>query len=226
MRLMRGASIVPCTSFLFGRLGLERVERLDRLARRHLIRIERRQRGDHEVAGLIQGGRTRAWACGRGEQRQVINQPTRMRGAILRFELGQDELGALDHRRRQAGELGNRDPVGAVGGARYHLVQEHHVALPFLDPHGHVGEAIELAGKRRELVEVSCEQGAAAIGLMQVLDRRPGDRQPVESRGAAPDLVEDHERAPAGLIEDRCGLDHLDHEGRAPAREIVGGADA
>src|SRR6476620_4896095 len=78
MRLMHRASIVPCTSFLFGRLGLERVERLDRLARRHLIRIERRQRGDHEVAGLIQGGRTRAWACGRGEQRQVINQPTRM----------------------------------------------------------------------------------------------------------------------------------------------------
>ena len=29
----------------------------------------------------------------------------------------------------------------------------------------------------------------------------------------------------AGLVQDRRGLDHLDHEGRAPARQVVGGAD-
>ncbi len=33
-------------------------------------------------------------------------------------------------------------------------------------------------------------------------------------------------RALAGLVQDRRGLHHLDHEGRAAAREIVGGADA
>ena len=62
--------------------------------------------------------------------------------------------------------------------------------------------------------------------LVQMLDRRPGDRQAVEGRGAAPDLVEDDQRAFAGLIEDRGGLHHLDHEGRASAGEIVGRADA
>ena len=61
---------------------------------------------------------------------------------------------------------------------------------------------------------------------MQIFERRPGDRQPVEGRGAAADLVE-HDEGPLGrLIEDRGGLDHLDHEGRAAAGEIVGGADA
>ena len=98
--------------------------------------------------------------------------------------------------------------------------------MPFLDAHGDVDQAVELLRQRGQFVKVRREQRAAAIGLVQVLDRRPGDRQAVEGRGAAADLVEDDERALARLVEDRRGLDHLDHEGRAPAREIVGGADA
>ena len=69
------------------------------------------------------------------------------------------------------------------------------------------------------------EQGAAAVDLVQMLDHGPGDREAVEGRGAAADLVEDDERAARRLVEDRGGLDHLDHEGRAAARQIVGGAD-
>ena len=61
---------------------------------------------------------------------------------------------------------------------------------------------------------------------MQIFERGPGDREPVEGRGAAPDLVQHHEGARARLIEDGGGLDHLDHEGRAAAGEIVGRADA
>ena len=70
------------------------------------------------------------------------------------------------------------------------------------------------------------EERAAAIDLVQVLDRGPGDGEPVERRGAAADLVEDHEGARRRLVEDGGRLDHLDHEGRASAREIVGRADA
>ena len=84
----------------------------------------------------------------------------------------------------------------------------------------------EPVAERGQLVIVRGEQAAAAIDLVQMLDRRPGDRETVEGRGAAADLVEDDQRARAGLVQDRGGLDHLDHEGRAPAREIVGGADA
>ncbi len=87
-------------------------------------------------------------------------------------------------------------------------------------------EAGELRRQRRQLVVVGGEQGAAAVDLVQMLDAGPGDRQPVEGRGAAADLVEDHQRAGAGLVEDGRRLDHLDHEGRTAARQIVGGADA
>ena len=70
------------------------------------------------------------------------------------------------------------------------------------------------------------EQRAAAVVLVQMLDGRPGDGETVEGRRAAADLVEDDQRSLAGLIEDRCRFHHLDHEGGATAREIVGGADA
>jgi hypothetical protein len=69
------------------------------------------------------------------------------------------------------------------------------------------------------------EEAAAAVDVMNRLDDRPGDGEPVIGGGAAPDLVEDHEAALGRLRQDRGGLDHLDHEGRSPAREIVRRAD-
>lgn len=105
-------------------------------------------------------------------------------------------------------------------------MQEDDVAVPLLDAHGRVRQPHELFGENRQLVEMGREEPAAAIDLVQMLDRRPGDRQAVEGRGAAADLVEDHQRAVRRLIEDRRRLDHLDHEGRPPAGEIVRSADA
>ena len=58
-----------------------------------------------------------------------------------------------------------------------------------------------------------------------MLDRRPGDRKAVEGRRAAPISS----RRPASVrrpVENGGGFHHLDHEGRASARQIVGGADA
>ncbi len=65
------------------------------------------------------------------------------------------------------------------------------------------------------------EEAAAAIGLMQVLDGGPGDGKTVERGGAAADLVEDDKGTVAGLVEDRRRFHHLDHEGRATARQVV-----
>src|SRR3546814_17418277 len=70
------------------------------------------------------------------------------------------------------------------------------------------------------------EERAAAVRLVQMLDRRPGDGETIEGRGAAPDLVENNERALRRLVQDGGGLDHLDHEGRAAAPAVVGGSDA
>ena len=59
-----------------------------------------------------------------------------------------------------------------------------------------------------------------------MFQRRPGNRKPVIGGGAAADFIEDDEGPVAGPVQDGGGLDHLDHEGRPAARQIVGGADA
>ena len=69
------------------------------------------------------------------------------------------------------------------------------------------------------------ERLGARVGV-NVFDRRPGDRQPVIGRGAAADLVEQDQRARRRRVEDGRRLRHLDHESRAAARQVVGGADA
>jgi hypothetical protein len=73
---------------------------------------------------------------------------------------------------------------------------------------------------------VGREQRPAAVGVVQGLGAGPGDGQAVIGGGAAADLVEDHQRARACLGEDGGGLDHLHHEGRAAAGQVVARADA
>ncbi len=118
------------------------------------------------------------------------------------------------------------DAVGAVGGAGRHLVQEHPLVLPLLDAHGVGRERRQPLFQRTKLMEMRGKQRAALVDVVQMLECRPGDREAVEGRGAAPDLVQDHQAFSCRLIEDRRRFDHLDHEGRPPARQIVGRADA
>ena len=72
-------------------------------------------------------------------------------------------------------------------------MQEHHIALPFAHLHRGIGDAGKLLGERGQLMIMRGEQRAAAVDLMQMLDRRPGDGEAVEGRGAAADLVENDE---------------------------------
>ena len=104
-------------------------------------------------------------------------------------------------------------------------MQEHHFALPLLDPHRGIGQPRQLGGERGEFMIMRRKQRPAAVGLVQMLDRRPRDRQAVECRGAAADLVENDQRALAGLIENDGRFDHLDHERGTAARQVVGRAD-
>ena len=70
------------------------------------------------------------------------------------------------------------------------------------------------------------EQRAAAVDLVQMFDVAQAIESP--SKVAVPRPISSRmtRLRAARLVEDRRGLDHLDHEGRAAAREIVGGADA
>ena len=85
--------------------------------------------------------------AGGGEERQVVDEGALRALAVGALELGQDRLGALDDRRRQAGEARHLQAVGAVGGAGHDLVQEDHVALPFGDPQRRVREPRQALGQ-------------------------------------------------------------------------------
>ena len=90
----------------------------------------------------------------------------------------------------------------------------------------HVGRARMGLGQLGQLEIVGREQGEAAAVVDQVARDRPGQRQAVEGRGAAPDFVHQHQRVLGGAVQDRRRFGHLDHEGRAAARQVVVGADA
>src|SRR5207245_1853169 len=85
------------------------------------------------------------------------------------------------------------------------------------------GQRGELRGEGGQLVVMGRKERAAAIDLVEMLECRPGDREAVEGRRTAADLVEDDKSGRPGLVEDRRGLDHLDHKGRAAALRRAGG---
>ena len=160
------------------------------------------------------------------KQRQGVGETGgRTSLALAGLELLQHLAGPRDDARRQARQARHLDPVGALGGARADLVQEDHLALPFAHRDGGGVKPVELLGQGRQFVVVGGEQAPAAVDVVQVLERRPGDREAVPGRGAPADLVEDHQRPRPGLVQDGGGLDHLDHEGRAAPGQVVGRPD-
>ena len=60
--------------------------------------------------------------------------------------------------------------------------------------------------------------------LVQILHDGPCNGDAVVGRGAATQLVEEHQRARCDIVQDVGGLGHLDHECRFAQRDIVGGA--
>ena len=72
-------------------------------------------------------------------------------------------------------------------------------------------------------MKMRCKKRTAAIDFMKMFNRGPCNRETVKSRCAAPDFIKNHERLRRGLIEDRSRFDHLNHEGRATARQIIRG---
>ena len=100
--------------------------------------------GEGSAAGSVPYGTAAA-----EKQRQVVGETGQRRGLVAFLEAGQHFFGAPDDGIRQAGQAAHVDAVGALGGARRHLVQEHHVTLPFLDTHGMALEPGELRGQGR-----------------------------------------------------------------------------
>ena len=70
------------------------------------------------------------------------------------------------------------------------------------------------------------EEGAAAVDIVQMLQRSPGDGQAIIRGCPAPNLVQDHQRPVVSLIQDRRRFHHFDHKGGSPPRQVVRCANA
>ena len=77
-----------------------------------------------------------------------------------------------------------------------------------------------------QLVEVGREERAAAHARREMLRDGPREPEAVVCRRAAPELVDEHQRALRRSFEDGRRLEHLRHEGRDAARLAVARAHA
>ena len=134
-----------------------------------------------------------------------------------------------NHRTRHAGECGDLQAEAARGRPRSDRVQEHQFLLAAAVVIGHLEMRVTagrpVLGKLRELEVMGREQGIGLIVPGKPLGHRARQCEAVVGRGAAPDFVEQDERAIGGVMQDLRGLAHLHHERALAGRQIVARAD-
>src|SRR5207244_9450219 len=106
------------------------------------------------------------------------------------------------------------------------LVQKHYPAFGFLHQDVVVSQAGKFVGQLSQFMIVRGEKHAAADLIVQILGNGPSQTHAVVGAGAAADLIEDHQAAVGGVVEDVGGFGHLDHESAAAPGQLVAGADA
>src|SRR5207245_8541237 len=97
----------------------------------------------------------------------------------------------------------------------------------FADLHSKIAQPRQLLGEGGQLVIVGSEESERAKlrCLVEILEDRLSDTDPVVGAGATTHLVEDQQAAWRGMGQDVCRLHHFNHEGRQPARQLIVGAD-
>ena len=106
------------------------------------------------------------------------------------------EVGArlADRLRGNARELRDLQTVAAVCGTILDGVQEDDAVLVLDGVEVHVGAAFHFRGQRGQLEVVRREEREAAVLLREPVRDGPRERQAVERRRAAADLVDQHQR--------------------------------
>ena len=147
-------------------------------------------------------------------------------GAGLGRGEGQVFAGLFQHHGGHARQGRDLQAITLVGRAGLDTVQEDDGVAVFRGVKMHVGDRWLLLGQGRELEIVRREEGVGVDAARQLHGAGPGQREAVEGARAAADLVHQHEALLGGVVQDRRGLGHFHHERRAPAGQVVGGADA
>src|SRR5258708_26213652 len=138
----------------------------------------------------------------------------------------QNFASALDHAPRKTGEAGNFDAVTFVCAAGLDTAQKNDLAGCFFDGDVNVFDRRQQIAKLRQFVIVRGKERARAGVLLEMLDDGPGDGKTIERGRSAADFIEENETRGSRVIQDGRDFAQFDEEGRAPAGEIVAGADA
>ena len=162
-----------------------------------------------------------------GKQGEVVDQCFLRRAAFAFafFQRFKHDTSAGNDGGRQSGKLRNLHAIRPIGRAFLDFVQENHLSVPLLNCDSGIIDPAQFVRKRGHFVVVRGKERTRTVDVVQMFQRGPRDGQAVIGRGAAPDFIQDHQRAVVCLIEDRGGFDHFDHKrGTAPC-QIVRGAD-
>ena len=90
----------------------------------------------------------------------------------------------------------------------------------------HVDGAVVFCRKLGQLEVVRGKQREGLRLVVQIGRNATGQRQAVKGRGAAADLVHQHQRVRCGGVQYLRSLGHLQHEGGLRVGHVVGRADA
>jgi len=114
----------------------------------------------------------------------------------------EDFAGAFDDAAREAREAGDLDAVGLAGGTGLDVTEKDDFVGGFFDGDVDVLHAGQKVGEFGEFVIVGGEKSAGTRVFLKIFDDGPGDGEPVEGGGAAPDFVKEHETRRGRVIED------------------------
>jgi hypothetical protein len=187
-------------------------------------------------AGSVDRDRSNAaarWPAGWGLLRfrgigQCRGKEIRLQGVDRRplLELAQLSSGRFQHRGGNSRQRGDLNPVTLVGRAFLDGVQEDD-ALAVLDGvQMDIGQFRSTRWPAASARSSGWQTASGSGSFEQVATDGESQRHAVEGRGAAADLVHQHQAAFGGVMQDGGRFGHLDHEGRTPAGQVVGGADA
>ena len=111
----------------------------------------------------------------------------------------------------------------AMGHATFHkLAQEDHILAHLLDGDMEVLHTGIYVLKVVQFVIMGGEQGLCPVAIfMDIFHYGPCNGHSVIGRCASPDLVQKHKRTRRKIVQDHGCLQHLHHEGRLSARNIV-----
>ena len=140
----------------------------------------------------IQSGQLRGkWMLGGGEEPKLGGIARVEPPFAFALELGQECPRAHDHRGRKPRQPRDLDAVAAIRPAWTDLVEEDDLVVPLAHRDVKVPHAGPLVGQPGQLVEVGGAEHLWARGaIVESLDHRPRDGQPIEGGRTSSDLVE------------------------------------